>query len=85
MESPITTECDALREEVALLTAENTRLLNELNALRQGYPEAAIIAVWEHGLDVGSNPQSDVLWMDHAEEVKRVFADIINQKGGYHA
>ena len=35
MESPIMTECDALREEVALLTAENTRLLNELNALKQ--------------------------------------------------
>lgn len=81
MESPIMTECDALREEVALLTAENTRLLNELNALkrRSEYPEAAIIAVWEHGLDVGSNPQSDMLWMDHAEEVKRVFAAALDK------
>jgi len=79
MESPIMTECDALREEVALLTAKNTRLLNELNALRQGYPEVAIIAVWEHGLNVGSNPQSDVLWIDHAEEVKRVFAAALDK------
>lgn len=81
MESPIMTECDALREEVALLTAENTRLLNELSALkrRPEYPEAAITAVWEHGLDVGSNPQSDVLWMDHAEEVKRVFAAALDK------
>lgn len=73
MESPMTTECEALRQEVEMLAAENRRLINELNELRKvpAYPEKAVRAVWEHG-------QTTPGFYDHLrEEVSRIFVEAL--------
>jgi hypothetical protein len=80
MDAPITTECEALRAEVVLLADENRRMLNEILELRKtpAYPEAAIIAVWEHGLNVGfSEGDFSCLWADNAAEVARIFTEAL--------
>lgn len=81
MESPMTTECEALQQEVEMLAAENQRLTNELNELRRvpAYPENAVRAVWEHGYETGfdnlmSTPAAYNL---HAEEVSRIFVEAL--------
>jgi len=80
MESPITNECDALREEVAMLEAENRRLRAELIELRKvpAVPEAAIRAVWEHGCRAAEEDGEHFShYQDHAEEVGRVFVEAL--------
>lgn len=80
MDAPITTECDALREEVALLAAENRRLMNEINELRRvpAYPEAAVRAVWRNGVAVGAAAAGlPVLWLPHSDHVARVFVEAL--------
>jgi len=80
MESPITTECEALRQEVELLAAENQRLVYELNELRKVpvYPEKAVRAVWEHG---HTTPRPRYLikanWEDHADAVGLIFVEAL--------
>jgi len=79
MESPITTECEALRQEVELLAAENQRLVYELNELRKAstYPEKAVRAVWEEGVRFGR--VGGMLWSykDYVEEVSRIFVEAL--------
>lgn len=80
MDSPITTECEALRAEVALLADENRRMLNEILELRKipAYPEEAVMAVWEHGNRMGRQPY-DCLYAYpiYAEEVASVFTEAL--------
>jgi len=83
MEPPITNECDALREEVAMLEAENRRLRAELLEARKvpAVPEAAIRAVWEAGCRFESETGVDIAyftddpWPQNAEKVGRVFVE----------
>jgi hypothetical protein len=79
MESPITTECEALRAEVALLADENRRMLNEILELRKtpAYPEAAVRAVWEHGYKFATGWVDDWQWGHNQSEVARIFTEAL--------
>lgn len=81
MDSPITTECDALREENEMLAAEIRRLNSEVMSLRKvlAYPEAAVRAVWEHGLIVGYAGHMRP-YESYAERVTSIFTEAL-QKG----
>lgn len=74
----MTNECDALREEIAILSAENRHLLNTINTLRNTprYPEAAIQAVWEHGNEA-AHVLGAIHYDHHAEEVTRIFIEAL--------
>lgn len=76
MDSPMTNECDALREENEMLAAENRRLHNEINELRRvpNYPEAAVRAVWEHGRDA-----EQLNWRVNSEDVARIFTEALQK------
>jgi len=75
MESPITTECEALRQEIELLAAENRRLLNALKV--PAYPEKEVRAVWRHGRQIGISDELPVTWGSNAEEVSRIFVEAL--------
>jgi hypothetical protein len=75
----MTTECEALRAEVALLADENRRLLNEVLELRKvpAYPEAAVRAVWEHGAAAAGFEHPECLYVVNDEEVARIFTEAL--------
>lgn len=81
----MTNECDVLREEIAMLSAENRRLLNENQELRKApvYPEAAVRAVWWHGVRNGWDTArrykfvTDDDYDYNAEEVAHVFTEAL--------
>lgn len=83
MESPMTTECEALRQEVELLAAENRRLINELNELRKtpAYLEKAVRAVWEKGFGhreaLSWKESKEHAWPHYADEVSRIFVEAL--------
>jgi regulator of replication initiation timing len=72
----MTTECEALRAEVALLADENRRLLNEILELRKTpvYPEAAVRAVWEDG---HWRTPALVGWDERYEKIARIFTEAL--------
>lgn len=74
MDSPITTEREALIAECERLAAENRRLEQHVLALGRApaYPEEAVRAVWWHGATLeGRDPL--VYWMHNSEEIGRIF------------
>jgi len=72
----MTTECDALREEIR-------RLREQLLEARRtpAIPEETIRAVWRHGHQEGFNdPRSSrFAWEQCADEVGRIFAEALKR------